>query len=56
MENNQGVDDGGMKALEGYFNNLSAAAFKEKSVFEHMVANNTKIAANNKNLAAIVKN
>ena len=44
-----------MKALEGYFNNLSAAAVKEKLVLEHMVANNTKLAANNENLVAMVK-
>ena len=44
-----------MKALEGYFNNLATAAVNEKSVLEQLVANNTKLAATNKNLVAIVK-
>ena len=30
VENKQAVDDRGMKALEGYFNNLAAAAVNEK--------------------------
>ena len=44
-----------MKALEGYFENLAATAVNEKSVLEKMVANNTKLAATNKDLVAIVK-
>ena len=44
-----------MKALEGYFDNLAAAAVNEKSVLEQLVENNTKLAATNKNLVAIVK-
>ena len=55
MENNQGVDDGGKKALEGYFDNLAAAVVNEKFVLEQLVANNTKLAANNDNLVAMVK-
>ena len=55
MEKNQGVDDGGTKALEGYFYNLAAAAVNEKLVLEQLVANNTKLAATNKNLVAMVK-
>ena len=55
VENNQGVDDGGMKALEGYFDNLAAAAVNEKLVLEKLVANNTELAANSKNLVAMVK-
>ena len=55
VENNQGVDDGGMKYLEGYFDNLAAAAVNEKSVLENLVANNTKLAATNKNVFAMVK-
>ena len=55
VENKQGADDGGMKALEGYFDNRSAAAVNEKSVLEKLVANNTKLAANNQSLVAMVK-
>ena len=55
VENKQGVDDGGMQALEGYFDNLAAAAVNEKSVLEQLVANNTKLAANNKSLVAMIK-
>ena len=32
VENNQGVDDGGKKALEGYFDNLASTAVNEKLV------------------------
>ena len=45
-----------MKALEGYFNNLAAAAINKKSVLEHLLANNSKLAATNKDLVAMVKN
>ena len=44
-----------MKALEGYFDNLAAAAVNEKSVLDNLVANNTNLAATNKNLVAMVK-
>ena len=52
---NQDVDERGMKSLEGYFDNLDAAAVNEKSFLEQLVSNNTKLAATNKNLVAIVK-
>ena len=45
-----------MKALEGYFDNLVAAAVNKKSVLEQLVANNNKLAATNEELVAIVKN
>ena len=45
-----------MKALEGYFDNLAAAAVNNKSVLEQLVANNAKLAATNKELVTIVKN
>ena len=54
-ENKQGVDDGGMKSLEGYFDNLAAAAVNEKLVLEQLVANNTKLSSNNSRLVAMVK-
>ena len=55
VEKNQGVDEGGMKSLEGYFDNLDGAAVNEKSVLEKLVANNTKLAVTNENLVEIVK-
>jgi len=41
--------------LEGYFDNLAAAATNEKAVLDQLVANNTKLAATNATLAAAVK-
>ena len=55
MKNKQEGDDGGMKSLEGYFDNLSVAVVNEKSVLEQLVLNNTKLAASNKSLVALVK-
>ena len=43
------------KALEGYFDNLAAAAINKKSVLEKLVANNAKLAATNKDLVTTVK-
>ena len=53
--NKQAADNGGMKALEGYFDNLAAVAVNEKLVLEQLVANNTKLAASNESLVAMVK-
>ena len=50
--NKQAVGDGGMKALEGYFDNLAAVAVNEKLVLEQLVTNNTKLAAYNEYLAS----
>ena len=55
VETNNGVDKVGMKDLEGYFDNLAAAAVNNKSVLELLVANNAKLAATNNELFAIVK-
>ena len=44
-----------MKALEGYYDNLAAAAVNEKSVLEQLVLNNTKLAASNKSRVTMVK-
>ena len=54
METQQEVDDSGMKALEGYFDNLSTAAVNEKSVLQQLVLNNTKLATSNEILVALV--
>ena len=55
MENKQEVDDGSIKALEGYFDNLTASAVNEKSVLDQLVANNTKLATKKESLVAMVK-
>ena len=55
VETNHGIDKGGMKSLEGYFDNLAAAAVNEKSVLEQLVSNSTKLAATNEDLVALVK-
>ena len=55
VKRNQGVYKGGMKSLEGSFDNLASVGVDEKSVLEQMVANNTKLAATNMNLVTIVK-
>ena len=55
VNKNQGIDDGGMKVLEGYFDNLADAAVNEKLGLDQLVTNNTKLTANNENLVTIVK-
>ena len=55
VEKHQGVNDGEIKSLEGYFDNLAAAAVNETLVLEQLVVNNTKLAATNENLVAIVQ-
>ena len=48
-------DKVGMKALEGYFDNLATAATNNKAVLEQLVAKNAKLAVTNEELVAIVK-
>ena len=55
VEAHQGVDEGVIITLEGYFDNLAAAGFNKKSVLEQLPENNTKLAATNEDLVAIVK-
>ena len=47
----------GLKSLEGYFDNLAAAASATngKTVLEQLVASNAKLAATNEELVAVVK-
>ena len=52
---NNGGDKVGMKAPEGYFDNLAAAEINNKSVLEQLVDNNSKLAATNEDLVAMVK-
>ena len=54
VKTNNGGKKVGMKALEGYFNNLAAAAINKISVLEQLVTNNAKLAATNKDLVVIV--
>ena len=45
----------GLKALEGYFNNLAAAAVNEKGFLQQLVLNNTTLSTSNESLVALVK-
>ena len=55
--NNQLEEDGGnLKHLEGYFDNLAAAAVNKKGVLQQLVSNNTTLSTSNESLAAFVKN
>ena len=55
VDNQLEVEDGGIKALEGYFDDLSAAAINEKYVLQQLVLNNTTLVTSNESLAALVK-
>ena len=55
VETNNGGNNVSMKALGGYFYNLASAAINKKVVLEQLVANNSKLAATNKDLVEIVK-
>ena len=45
----------GIKSLEGYFDNLTAAEVNEKGVLQQMVLNNTTLTTSNESLVALVK-
>ena len=55
VENQLGVDDGSIKEIKGYFDNLAAAAVNKKPVLQQLVLNNTTLATSNKSLVALVK-
>ena len=55
LDNQLERDSSNVKTLEGYFNNLSAAATNEKDVLKQLVLNNTTLAASNKSLVDLVK-
>ena len=55
LENQLEDEDVGIKALEGYFDNLAAAAVNEKYVLQQLVLNNTTLTTNNESLVALVK-
>ena len=44
-----------VNTLEGYFNNLSAAATNEKEILNQLVLNNTTLTNSNESLVALVK-
>ena len=48
-------EDVGIKALEGYFDNLAAAALNEKFVLQQLVLNNTTLTTSNESLVALFK-
>ena len=56
VETNNVSNKVGMKAFEGYSDNLAVTAINNKSVLEQLVAKNVKIAATNEDLVARVKN
>ena len=55
LENQLEEDGGYLKTLEGYFNNLAAAAVNEKWVLQQLLLNNNTISTSNKSLVALVK-
>ena len=56
VETKNGGNKVGMNSIEGYFDNLAAAAIMNKSVLDQLVAKNSKLAATNEDLVAMVKN
>ena len=55
VDNQLEVEDGGIKAFEGYFDNLSAAAVNEKPVLQKLVLNNITLSTSNDTLVALLK-
>ena len=47
VEMNNGGNEVGMKAIEGYFDNLASSEINKKSVLKKLVDNNSKLAATN---------
>ena len=54
VDNQLEVDDGSIKALKGYFDNLAAAAVNAKSVLQQLVLNNTTLSTSNESFVALV--
>ena len=55
VDNQLEVEDGGIQALEGYFDNLDTAEINKRSVLQQLVLNNTTLATSNESLVALVK-
>ena len=55
VNNQLEVEDGGIRAIEGYFDNLYAAVVNEKSVLQQLVLNNTMFTTSNESLVVLIK-
>ena len=55
LDNQLEGDSSDVKTLEGYFENLAAAATNKKDILKQLVLNNTMLATSNKILVALVK-
>ena len=55
LDNQLEEEEVGIKAMEGYFNNLAAAAVNKKSVLQQLVLNKTTLTTSNEILVALVK-
>ena len=55
LDNQLEGDSSNVKTLEGYFDNLAAAATNKKDVLKQLVLNNTTLATSNESLVALVK-
>ena len=56
LNNKLEEDNGDFNTLEGYFDNLAAAAVNEKGVLKQIVLNNTTMSMSNESLVTLVKN
>ena len=54
LENQLEKDGGDLKTLEGYFDNLVAAAVNKKGVLQQLVLNNTTLSTSNDSLMAVL--
>ena len=55
LKNQLEEDSGDLKTLEGYFDNVAAAAVNEQGFLKKLVLNNTTLATSNESLVALVK-
>ena len=55
LDNQLEEDGSDLKTLEGYFDNLDAAAVNEQVFLKQLVLNNTTLATSNESLVALVK-
>ena len=55
LDNQLEEEEVGIRALEGYLDNLAAAAVNEKSVLQQLVLNNTTLTTTNDSLVVLVE-
>ena len=55
VDNQLEVEDGCIQALEGYFDNLAAAAITKKAALQQLVLKNTTLVTSNESLVTQVK-